>query len=115
MEAFWRYVDEGRQARGLSWLALEKEAGLSNGAITKRYKSLDVPSARVCTAIAKVFTVPAEDVMRRAGILPRSAMEAVEGGASYRELLAIMRQLSDRERDDLLMYARYRLTKSRGK
>ncbi len=108
-EEFWAFVDRKREERGFNWYSLEKAAGLANGAIRNRYQALSSPSARLCIALAKALSVPVEEIFNRAGILPKDALSTIGNNPSFREVLAIMRQLNEQQQRDLLDFARWKL------
>lgn len=113
IESFWAWIDQEREKRQMSWFGLERASGLSNGGITKRRDALDEPSFKVCLGLAKGLALPVEEVMRRAGILPKDVLGTIGNDPSLKEVLAISRQLSDREKDNLLQYARFLLSRAR--
>ena len=69
-ESFWNWVNQEMEARGLSFYSLEKQAGLSNAAISRQARQWSRPTNGACVAIAKVFGLPLEHVLRLAGHLP---------------------------------------------
>lgn len=56
--------------RDMTQADLARRAGLSSGTLSNITSGDRNPGERVCRAIAQAFGIPAEEVMRRAGILP---------------------------------------------
>ena len=67
---FWRWFNEEREKRELSFRAVEKMGGLAHGAIAKRERQELPPTYNICVAIARAFRMPLDEVLRRAGLLP---------------------------------------------
>ena len=68
-EEFWKWAEEELEKRKLSWYAVERQSGLSNATISRRARELLPPTYETCRAIAQVFRLPLENVLRYAGLL----------------------------------------------
>lgn len=58
------------EKRGLSQREVARKVGLSSGAISQVTTGKNFPGPDFCSAIARAFNLPADDVFRRAGLLP---------------------------------------------
>jgi DNA-binding XRE family transcriptional regulator len=70
------------------------------------------PGPDLCLGIARAFHIPAEEVFRRAGILP--PLPAPDNDPTFGELLSYMRRLSAEDRRDVLEYALFRYGRAQG-
>jgi transcriptional regulator with XRE-family HTH domain len=101
-ERFWRWAEEQLQQRGLTWYAVEREAGLSNAAISRRARELLPPTFETCVAIAHVFDLPEEGVLREAGLLrPKPGDDS-----QFEQARHYFNQLSEVEKDIVLAQMR---------
>jgi len=98
IDRFWDWAEEELERRNLTWYAVERKAGLSSGAISKRVDA-QRPTETTCTAIAQVFGVPPEWVFRKAGILPRA------GDPRRQDLIDVLKYLQDEDLDRIMLFA----------
>ena len=83
----WLYT-EMRQRR-LSQSELARKAGVAQATISYVLSGERNPGAEFCVAISRALNVPAEEVFRRAGLLPADPEET----PTLREALHLFRQL----------------------
>lgn len=69
-QVFWNWAESELEKRNLTWSRVERIAGLSNAAISKRARDIMKPTDETCRAIARAFGIQPDEVMRRAGLLP---------------------------------------------
>jgi len=93
-EEFWLWAEEELESRGLSWYAVERQAGLSNAAISRRARELLPPTYETCIAISQVFKLPDTSVLSKAGLLSPEP----EQTADLKEALHLLDQLSPEQR-----------------
>ncbi len=103
-ERFWEWAEAELRKRGLTWYGVERQAGLSNAAISKRAREWRVPTFNICRAIAQVFNLPIEMVLRQAGLLP----SIPEDDLTLKELNELVGQMSPEGRREVLEYALFR-------
>jgi transcriptional regulator with XRE-family HTH domain len=101
-ERFWSWAERELQQRGLSWYRVEREAGLSNAAISRRARELLPPTFETCIAIARVFNLPDENVLRYAGLIRRKPPE----DPIFEQARHYFNQLSEDEKDIILSQMR---------
>ena len=90
------------EQRGWSYNQLAKRAGLSSSGISLVLSGQRRAGFEFCTKIARAFSVPAEDVLRRAGLLPPVPTET----PSLREVIHLFNQLSPEQQDNMIAMAR---------
>ncbi len=90
-EEFWIWVERELHKRDLSFHRIERDAGLSNAAISKLARNRTAPTPTACKAIARAFGMTDEEVFRLAGILS-PVLPAV---AEEREAIRILRSLPE--------------------
>ena len=95
---FWRWFNEEREKRGLSFRAVEKLGGLSHGAISQREREELPPTYNICVAISRAFRIPLDDVLRKAGLLP----PAPDDDPRLKELIHWFSQLDETAQDLIL-------------
>lgn len=93
------------EERGWSQADLARSANITRAAVS-RYMQGRTPNEEALRKIARAFRLPPEDVFRQAGILPPVTVE----DAQLKELAYLATQLPDQELDDLIEYARHRLS-----
>lgn len=100
------------EERGWSQADLARASNITRTAIS-RYVNGRTPNEEALRKIARAFRLPPEDVFRKAGLLPPATQE----NAQLKELAYLATQLPDGELDDLIAYARHRLSlaEKRGK
>ncbi len=69
-QTFNEWVLAQIEARDWSVRELARRAGVSHGAINNVLNDLRNPGPDLCQALARALHVPAEEVFRRAGLLP---------------------------------------------
>ena len=99
---FWEWAEEELANRGLTWYGVEKQAGLSNAAISRRALNRQKPTLITCRGIAKAFRLPEELLLQKAGLLPGKPGASLE----LAELLHLARRLDIDDLDRLLAIAR---------
>jgi len=99
--AFWQWVEGERQTRALSWRAIERLGGVSNGKISHRAALSLPPTVQSCRAIAVALQIPLDQLLRRAGILP-----SLPDTAATQELLVYLELLSPDNRAIVAAVAR---------
>ena len=98
-DRFWRWAQEELERRYLTWYAVERKAGLSGGAISKRVDQ-EQPTDQTCRAIARLFDLPPEIVFYRGGLLPwPNHMEH-----EMQELISTLKHLSDEDLDRVMIF-----------
>lgn len=98
IENFWNWAEEELVRNNLTWHSVEKLAGLSNAAVSKRARDGLPPTDETCRAMAKAFNLTVVEVFYRAGILP-PAPQATERWLRMGELWS---GLSDEDQERLL-------------
>ncbi len=71
--AFWRWVEDEREKRQLSYRRIETTIGPPSGKLRKRASAGLAPTMENCRAIAEAFELPLDAVLRRANLLPADA------------------------------------------
>lgn len=99
--SFIDWLEPYMQARGLTQPKLAAYIGTTQSAVNRWYHGT-VPNPATCRAIAKLFRVPNEEVLRAAGHLLPGDNAMAEDAAPYdrdlsRRLTAIARSLSPRD------------------
>ena len=89
--------------RGWSQSELARRTGLNQGNLSRVLSGDRQPGSDVCNAIARALRIPPEKVFRAAGLLP--ALSGSEDDIKIGELLDIVKQLNQAERQDVLDYA----------
>lgn len=104
-EAFVAWVLEELQKRGWSQSELARRAFVTRSGINKLLSGERNPGPVLCVAIAKAFKLPAEEVCRRAGVIPRPRSHS-ENLEDEEELLYHFRKMTPEAKQYLLMTAR---------
>lgn len=68
LHEFWEWAEKERQARNLSWAAVERLGGSGNAVVSRRASNLMPPTIDTCRVLAKAFRIDDVEVMRRAGL-----------------------------------------------
>ncbi len=97
-QEFWRWFNDEREKRGLSFRAVEKLGGLSHGAISQREREELPPTYNICVAIARAFRMPLDEVLRKAGLLPPTPNE----DPRLKELIHWFSQLDEEAQEVIL-------------
>lgn len=103
------WLKQEMASHGWSLRELARHAGISHTAILNVLKGHTRPSALFCTKIAQALRVPAEEVYRRAGLLPAVPPEE----ASLLEANYLFAQLSESEQETVLTMMRALVEKRR--
>lgn len=69
-KTFLDWLQAEMDRRGWTQADLHRASGLRRGTISGVINQLRNPGTAFCEAVARAFQLPAEDVFRRAGILP---------------------------------------------
>jgi transcriptional regulator with XRE-family HTH domain len=88
--------------RGWSLRELGRRSGLSGGAVSAVAQGSQKPGLRFCVQVAAAFSLPPEDVLRRAGLLPPLPLPVRE----EQEAVVLFRQLTPESRSAVLMQLR---------
>lgn len=72
MDKFSEWLLKQIDERGMKLSELAREAKLGSGTLNHIIAGRRNPGVDVCNAIARVFNLPPEDVLRRADLLPPS-------------------------------------------
>lgn len=98
---FIEWLEEEIIRHGWSIREAARRAGLSHSAISSVLNHTRNPGWEFCAGIARAFEITPETVFRKAGLL------CVRPGAdlTLEELAAIVNQLPENAREDLLWYA----------
>jgi len=97
---FWTWVDAERESRELSWSKMERDAGLSNAAISRRFRDLLKPTLETCRAIAKAFNLREIDVLKQAG-LTDSEIDQDGLPSAVRSTIRMMMDMNAKEQGDV--------------
>jgi transcriptional regulator with XRE-family HTH domain len=106
MKDFVTWLTDEMNARGWTNSELARRAGVRQSTVSMVISGHNKPGDDLCLGIARAFHVPAEEVFRRAGILP--PLPAPENDITFDELLSYMKRLSAEDRKDVLEYAIFR-------
>jgi transcriptional regulator with XRE-family HTH domain len=109
VEKFWDWVNSTREEKKLSFRAIERAGGLSNGAVSKRESDGLSPTLETCQAVAASFEIPVSIVLSKAGVLPPIGEET----AATREMIHLFTLLSDEDQERALVYLRAMLERQR--
>lgn len=66
-QTFWTWAEKQVYDANLNWSKVERMAGLSNGAISKRARYQEEPTEETCIAIASALKLPKSIVFQKAG------------------------------------------------
>jgi transcriptional regulator with XRE-family HTH domain len=94
-------------SRGWSNSELARRAGISPAAISMVMSGQNRPGNEFCLGIARALGIPPEDIFRKAGLLPDLPYGPLDQ-MTLQELHDLMRNLTPRDRRDVLEYARMR-------
>lgn len=105
------WLNREMMQRGWSLRQIAKRAGISHTTIVKLANGIGHPEIKTCRALAQAMSVPVEDVLRLAGILPTGQLIIREAAVTYNthneadnetRLLQLWRVLSPADRALLL-------------
>lgn len=92
--------------RGWSIRELGRRAGVSHTTVASVLSEQRSPTADFCVAVSKALNVPAESVLRMAGILP--PLPGSENNPTLQELYVYCKRLSPQALEDLFRYVIFR-------
>lgn len=100
-QAFWAWAEKEVYAANLNWSKVERLAGLSNGAISRRARYQEDPTEETCTAIALALKLPKSIVFQKAGkIEPDGDM------SRNKEMLKYFANLSPMHQQNVIEHAK---------
>lgn len=103
------------ESRGMTQSELARKGGISQAGIAHVIAGDRKPGPKICKAIARAFSIPEEEVMRRAGLMssaPKTGGKRVE---MLERLAHIAAQLPPREVEFLIDSAQRRLEFEQGR
>lgn len=106
-KSFIEWLDENLEDKGWSGSELSRRSGISQSAISLVLSGRRQAGIEFCDGIAKAFKLPPDQVYRIAGILPLKP----NNDETVSEIVHIYHLLNDNNQDDLLDYAKNRLSK----
>lgn len=101
-ETFGDWLQNELQLRGWNQAELARRSRITTAQISRIMTGEQNPGPTVCQKLARALHIPAEDVFRRAGLLP-PVKEQPEGTA---ELIYHFTNLNEEDRKRLLIIAR---------
>lgn len=101
-EDFVTWLSQEIDSRGWSYSETARRAGVSQSMVSKVLSYANAPGLDFCNGIAKTFNVPAETVLRRAGLL-QARPDATPG---LRELNFLYEQLDPQAQENILKMMR---------
>lgn len=104
---FTEWLDSELAVREWTRAELARRAKINESSLSLIYSGGREPGPKVCDGIARAFKMPADIVYRMAGILPVKPSD----DETVSEITHIYHNLNDVNKEDLLDYARMRLSK----
>lgn len=101
------YLSRVMDERDLSPADITKRGGLSPSQVSKVLNRESPAGEKAIKSFAKALNLPVDDLYRRAGILPLKPND----DETVSEIVHIYHLLNENNKDDLLDYAKNRLTK----
>ena len=101
-DEFIGWLQQELKTRGWDMAELARRGGITRSQISKLMSGERNPGPNTCSAIARAFHIPAEEVFRRAGVLPKSR----KGSEGADELLFHYQNMGEEARQYLLKIAR---------
>lgn len=101
MNDFSTWLNNELNARNWNQAELHRKSGMSRTVISNVIAEKVFPGFEFCIGVAKALDLPPEFVMRKAGLLPPAPTQ----NEKTERLLYLFDQLSERDRDNLLMIA----------
>lgn len=95
------------EARGMSRADLARITGFNKGTISNVLNDRRNPGVDFVLAVARALGVKPEDLYRRAGLLPPKPA-AVDLPPDLDEVIDLLKRLPATEREEVLMYTRFR-------
>ena len=105
-EKFAAWLALQLEDRGWSNRELARRAGVSHTSMNDVVSGQGAITAKFCRKISRALKVPLEETMRRAGLLPGFFVD--DEALTFRELLAIINELPDDARKELLEFAKFK-------
>lgn len=106
-KTFVEWIDSELEAREWTRADLARKAGITESSLSLIYSGGRSPGKKTCDGIAKAFRLPPDQVYRIAGILPMKP----NNDETVTEIVHIYHLLNEDNKDDLLDYAKNRLSK----
>lgn len=107
IEEFVSWLNQELESRGWSYSELARRADVSQSMVSKVMSFNASPGLDFCIGIANAFHTTTETVLRKAGILPSLPYDQLED-MNLKELYDLMRNLTPRDRLEVMEYARLR-------
>lgn len=107
---FVTWLNTEMDRRGWNYSELARRAGLNASTLSKAISGYNRPGLELCVGVAEALGVPPETVMRRAGLLPKSA----EDDPAFAEIVDILRNVSRKELLNILEYVAFRYERQAG-
>lgn len=102
MESFAEWLQQELEARSWSRSEAAKRGGISASMFDKVINGYANPGIEFCAGVSRAFKIPADSIMRRAGILP--PLPDVTPG--LRELNFLYEQLDPQSQENILKMMR---------
>lgn len=106
MTNFISWLTSEINSRGWTNSELARRAGVRHSTISMLLSGHNKPGLDVCVGIAKAFKVSPEDVLRRAGLIPKFV--AGEDDPAITRTIEYLRRLSANDRAEVLAYTMFR-------
>lgn len=106
MDTFSAWLVQELDKRGWNQAELHRKSSLSKTVISDVIAEKALPGFEFCIGVAKAFKIPADLVMRLAGLLPATS----ELTSQKEQLIHLFDQLPPDEKEDLISYLQIKLT-----
>lgn len=107
-QEFIDWLNQQLEARNWQPAQLAKAAGVYQSTLGNILNGTRRLGPEIGVKIARALDLPPELVFRKAGLLPPATGDFWERDLTLQELLAIVRQMTPEERQEVLKYAIYR-------
>lgn len=104
---FPEWLNDVLREKDWSQSELARRAGVSRATISDVILGQEKPGRKLCMGIASALNIPAEEVFRIAGLLPKKP----EQNERSLELTHLFNMMTEANREDTLDYARMKLQK----
>ena len=101
--SFASWLEEQLKEQGISQAELARRAGVTRGAINNILQGERGPGIDLAKGIAKALSIPPEQVMRAAGLLPEQKKVSRE----IEQIVHEVQDLSKEEQQEFLAYVRF--------
>lgn len=101
-ESFIFWLDDKLKEKGWTDNQLAKKAGFSHPVISKARSGIQAIGYESCIKIAKVFDIPPEVVLEKAGLLPPSPQRSIREA----EAVYLFNQLPPEKQEDFIKIIR---------